>query len=440
MKTPLVAIVGRANVGKSTLFNKIVGRRTAIVNNQRGVTRDRNYGMAEWFGKTFMVVDTGGIDMGKENNLEPLVTEQAKMAMAEADSVIFVADGGQGMTPQDKEVILNLRRSGSSLHIAVNKVDHPAKRNEVYEFFALGQDELFPISAEHSLGISDLMESVVQRFQEDGEEEEPSDAIRVSIIGRPNVGKSSLVNSLLNSHRCIVSDTPGTTRDAIDSDLQYDGCFYTLIDTAGIRRKGKTVQVLEKFSVIMALKAVDRCDVAVLVLDGSEGVTDQDATIAGYAMERGRGCVLAVNKWDLARQKGNDFNKFTEMICGKMNFLDFAPVFAVSAKTGYNLAAFFHNVQSVYMEFTKKITTGSLNECFERAIRKNPMSQYRGKRIKLYYSTQVKSRPPTFRCFVNYPDGIHFSYRRYLTNSLRKTFGFIGTPVRLIFSQRQSQD
>ena len=439
MTVPLIAIVGRANVGKSTLFNKLVGRRSAIVNNQRGVTRDRNYGISECFGRNFYVVDTGGVDINPQSNLEPFVAEQAEMAMEEADVVLFVADYLQGLTPQDKEVIQNLRQSGKPFFVAVNKVDKQTIESSVYEFSELGVDQVYPISAEHSIGIGDLMEAVVADFPlEQGEETSP-DEIRLAIIGRPNVGKSSLVNSLLNTQRCIVSEIPGTTRDAVDSHLKYEGTTFVLVDTAGIRRKGKTVQLIEKFSVIMALKAIERCDITVLVIDVNEGVTEQDATIAGYALDAGRGCIVAVNKWDLAKKNGLNYKEFSKSLREKLKFLDFAPVFAVSAKTGYNLPKIFENARTVFEEYTRNIQTSLLNECFELAIRKNPMSQYRGKFLKMYYSTQVKNRPPTFRCFVNYPDGIHFSYRRYLTNSLRKAFGFTGAPVRLFFSRRNER-
>lgn len=438
MKIPLIAIIGRANVGKSTLFNRLVGKRTAIVNDQRGVTRDRNYGFGEWLNRRFMVVDTGGIDMGRENAIEPMVAEQAEAAMQEADTIVFVADSRHGLTPQDKEVIHRLRRSSKPLFVAVNKVDRKEDEVRLLEFCETGLARLYPVSAEHGLGLGDLMDDVTAGYPE--EEEEKGEAIRIAIIGRPNVGKSSMVNALLQSPRCIVSDIPGTTRDAVDAPLEYEGVKYVLVDTAGIRRKGKTVLVLEKFSVIMALKAIERCDIAVLVLDGNEGVTEQDATIAGYAYERGRGCVIAINKWDLAQEKEARFHEFREKVLDKLKFLDFAPVFAVSAKTGYNLNGFFPTVSKVYREYTRQIPTGMLNECIEKAIQKNPMSQYRGKFLKMYYLTQVRDRPPTFRCFVNYPDGIHFSYRRYLTNSLRKSFGFSGTPVKLIFAQSHAQE
>jgi GTP-binding protein len=285
----------------------------------------------------------------------------------------------------------------------------------------------------------ELMEAVTDEIPENEPIEVDENEIRISIIGRPNVGKSSLVNRLLDSSRCIVSDKPGTTRDAIDSPIEVDGQKYVLIDTAGIRRKGKTVQVLEKFSVIMSLKALERCHIAVLVIDGDEGLTEQDATIIGYAVEKGRGCIVLVNKWDLAKNKYKEFADFKESIQNKLKFLDFAPFFAVSAKTGYNLQLFFPKINQVFEGCSKRVATGPLNDCFEKAIERNPFSSFRGKLIKLFYSAQVRNCPPTFRCFINYPQGIHFSYKRYLINSLRKKFGFHGTPVRLLFSRRKSK-
>lgn len=439
MSFPLVAIVGRANVGKSTLFNKIIGKRLAIVNDEPGVTRDRNYGMTEWFGKSFMMVDTGGIDIYGKDELESRVKDQAYLAMNEADCIMFVVDGLQGRTPQDKEVVDFIRRSGKPLFLVVNKVDHATHEPSVFDFADMGVDKIFPLSAEHGNGVMELMEELVLCFPERPAEEE-SESIKIAVVGRPNVGKSSLVNGLLHSDRCIVSEIPGTTRDSIDSRIMFADSPYVLIDTAGIRRKGKTTDVLDKFSVIMSLKAIERCDIVVLVVDAVAGVTDQDATIAGYAYEKGRGCIVAVNKWDLVEPGRETYETIREKIHEKLKFLEFAPVFAVSAKTGYNLERFFPQIQAVYREYSKKVPTAKVNECFERAIKKNPMSSFRGKFMKLFYGTQVKSCPPTFRCFVNFPQGIHFSYRRYLTNSLRKTFGFSGTPVRLVFSQRNSRN
>ncbi|MFQ5449166.1 MAG: ribosome biogenesis GTPase Der [Nitrospinaceae bacterium] len=438
MPVPVVAIIGRANVGKSTLFNKLTRKRTAIVNDTPGVTRDRMYGRTEWSGKPVIVVDTGGIDFEGKTDLEHQVQEQARLAQDEADAIIFVVDHQRGVTPQDREVIGQVRKSGKPLFLAVNKVDHPRHENGVYEFAQLGVERVYPISAEHSLGLGGLTQDIAGGFPETEHPEKAPDAIHVAIVGKPNAGKSSLVNRILKSERCVVSEVPGTTRDAVDSHLVYQGKNFVLIDTAGIRRKGRTRKLLDKFSVIMALKALDRCDIAVLVLDGTTGITEQDATIAGYAFERGKGCVIVATKWDLVKERSR--GAFEELAREKLRFLEFAPILTVSGKTGQGLNKLLSHIGRVYEEYSRRIPTRRLNDCFERAIRKNPMSSYRGKFLKMFYTTQVKNCPPTFRCFVNYPQGIHFSYRRYLTNSLRKDFGFSGTPVRLLFSSRDKGD
>jgi GTPase len=434
MTAPVIAIVGRANVGKSTLFNKLTQSRSAIVNDTPGVTRDRMYGAAEFGNRPVLLVDTGGVDVDTNNPIELQVVEQAQWARDEADCVIVVVDNLSGLTGPDREMISQVRKSGKPFFLAVNKVDSPSHHFILPEFSQLGLDNIFPISAEHGPGLYELIEAVAESLPEMEEELESSDSIRIAVIGKPNVGKSSLINNLLNSERCIVSDIPGTTRDAIDTPLEWNGRHFILIDTAGIRRKGKTHLVLDKFSVIMALKALDRCDVAVLVLDGMEPVSDQDATVAGYALDRGKACVVLGNKWDLAREKEVLFEEFVDRVRYSLKFMEFAPVLTVSAKSGLRVDKILPQVEKVYEEYSRSIPTSSLNECFERAIQKNPMSNYRGKFMKLFYATQVKKRPPTFKCFLNFPQGIHFSYRRYLINSLRKTFGFIGTPVRLILS------
>ncbi|GJL79960.1 MAG: ribosome biogenesis GTPase Der [Nitrospinaceae bacterium] len=437
MSVPVVVIIGRANVGKSTLFNKLTQKRTAIVNDTPGVTRDRLFGRTEWMGRPVIVVDTGGLDIDNENEIELQVKEQVWIAQNEADFIVLVVDSQQGLTAQDRDIINRVRKTGKPFWLAVNKVDVPLHEKQVYEFSQLGIKATFPISAEHGPGVLEMMEDLVAAFPEAVPEEPEPDAIRIAIVGKPNAGKSSLVNKLLQSERCIVSPVPGTTRDAIDTVLQVEGRNLLLIDTAGIRRKGKTREVLDKYSVIMALKALDRCDIAVLVLDAAEGVTEQDATIAGYAFDRGKGCIIVANKWDLIKEPKKSFPKFEEQVRDKFKFLEFAPLLTVSAITGQGLNKLLSAFGKVYREYSRNISTARLNECFERAILKNPMASYRGKFLKLLYTTQVKSCPPTFRCFVNYPEGIHFSYRRYLTNSLRKGFGFSGTPVRLLFSGRK---
>jgi len=441
MTTPIVAIVGRANVGKSTLFNKLTESRSAIVNDTPGVTRDRMYGAAELEYRAVLIVDTGGFDVDTTNQIELQVVEQAMWARDEADCVIVVVDNQSGLTGPDREMIAQVRKSGKPFFLAVNKVDSPSHHFILPEFSKLGIENTFAVSAEHGPGLYELIIAVSESLPiEKNELDFGEDTIRIAVIGRPNVGKSSLVNKLLNSERCIVSDIPGTTRDAIDTSLEWNGRRFVLIDTAGIRRKGKTSKILDKFSVVMALKALDRCDVAVMVLDSVEQVSDQDATVAGYAFDRGKGCLVLGNKWDLSRDKEILFEEFKDRVSHKLRFLEFAPVLTVSAKSGLRVDKILPQVEQVYEEYSRSITTSSLNECFERAIQKNPMSTYRGKFMKLYYATQVKKHPPTFKCFMDFPEGIHFSYRRYLVNSLRKKFGLIGTPVRLILTKKRKID
>ena len=438
MTTPIIAIVGRANVGKSTLFNKLTQSRSAIVNDTPGVTRDRMYGAAEISNRPVLIVDTGGVDVDVNNQIELQVVEQARWARDEADFVIVVVDNQVGLTGPDREMISQVRKSDKPFCLAVNKVDSPTQHFIHPEFSELGLENTFAVSAEHGPGIIELTEAVSASLPD--MEEEPDfdeNTIRIAVIGRPNVGKSSLINKLLNSERCIVSDIPGTTRDAVDTSLEWNDRHFILIDTAGIRRKGKTSQVLDKFSMVMALKAMDRCDVAVMMLDAMEPISDQDATIAGYALERGKGCLVLGNKWDLSREKEVLFEEFKERVNRKLKFLEFAPVLTVSAMTGLRIEKVLPQVEQVFEEYSRSIPTSTLNDCFERAIQKNPMSNYRGKFMKMFYATQVKKRPPTFKCFMNFPEGIHFSYKRYLINSLRKQFGFTGTPVRLVLSGKR---
>ncbi|MDC1123195.1 ribosome biogenesis GTPase Der [Nitrospinaceae bacterium] len=437
MSSPIIAIVGRANVGKSTLFNKLTQSRSAIVNDTPGVTRDRIYGSADMGNRSALIVDTGGVDVDQNNPIELQVVEQGRWARDEADCVIIVADNKEGLTPYDREMVDEIRKSGKPYVLAVNKVDSPSHHHILPEFNKLGVQYLLPVSAEHGHGLYELIETVSRLLPEYVEPEVDSNAIRVAVIGKPNVGKSSLINKLLNSERCIVSNIPGTTRDSIDTFLQANGQDFVLVDTAGIRRKGKTKQVLDKFSVIMALRALDRCDVAILLLDGVEMVTDQDATIAGYALDRGKGCVIIGNKWDLTREKEITFEAFEDNVRYRLKFMEFAPILTVSAKSGMRVDKILPQAEKVFEEYSRRISTGPLNDCFEKAIQRNPMSSYRGKFLKMFYATQIKSKPPTFKCFLNFPEAIHFSYKRYLVNSIRKTFGLIGTPVRLILSGKK---
>jgi GTP-binding protein len=437
MSSPIIAIVGRANVGKSTLFNKLTQSRSAIVNDTPGVTRDRIYGSADMGGRSALIVDTGGVDVDQSNPIELQVVEQGRWARDEADCVIVVVDNQEGLTPYDREMVDEIRKSGKPYVLAVNKIDSPSHHHILPEFNKLGVNYLLPVSAEHGHGLYELIETVSGLLPDYDEPEIDSNVIRVAVIGKPNVGKSSLINKLLNSERCIVSNIPGTTRDSIDTFLQANGQEFVLVDTAGIRRKGKTKQVLDKFSVIMALRALDRCDVAILLLDGVEMVTDQDATIAGYALDRGKGCVIIGNKWDLTREKEITFEKFEDNVRYRLKFMEFAPILTVSAKSGMRVDKILPQAEKVFAEYSRRISTGPLNDCFEKAIQKNPMSSYRGKFLKMFYATQIKIKPPTIKCFLNFPEAIHFSYKRYLINSIRKTFGLMGTPVRLILSGKK---
>jgi GTPase len=437
MSSPIIAIVGRANVGKSTLFNKLTQSRSAIVNDTPGVTRDRIYGSADMGSRSVLIVDTGGIDVNQNNPIELQVVEQGKWARDEADCVIIVVDNREGLTPYDREMVDEIRKSGKPYVLAVNKVDSPSQHHILPEFNKLGMKQLLPISAEHGYGLYELIETVSDLLPENVEPEADIDAIRIAVIGKPNVGKSSLINKLLNSERCIVSNVPGTTRDSIDTFLESNGQDFILVDTAGIRRKGKTKLVLDKFSVIMALRALDRCDVAILLLDSVEMVTDQDATIAGYAMDRGKACVIIGNKWDLTREKEISFEEFEEKVRYRLKFMEYAPILTVSAKSGMRVDKILPQAEKVFAEYSRRISTGPLNDCFEKAIQKNPMSSYRGKFLKMFYATQIKSKPPTFKCFLNFPEAIHFSYKRYLVNSIRKKFGLMGTPIRLFLSGKK---
>jgi GTPase len=437
MSSPIIAIVGRANVGKSTLFNKLTQSRSAIVNDTPGVTRDRIYGSADMGSRSALIVDTGGVDVDQNNPIELQVVEQGKWARDEADCVIIVVDNQEGVTPYDREMVDEIRKSGKPYVLAVNKVDSPSHHHILPEFNKLGIKQLLPVSAEHGHGLYELIETVSKLLPDYIEPESDSNAIRIAVIGKPNVGKSSLINKLLNSERCIVSNVPGTTRDSIDTFLEANGQDFVLVDTAGIRRKGKTKLVLDKFSVIMALRALDRCDVAILLLDSVEMVTDQDATIAGYAMDRGKACVIIGNKWDLTREKEITFEEFEDKVRYRLKFMEFAPILTVSAKSGMRVNKILPQAEKVFTEYSRRISTGPLNDCFEKAIQKNPMSSYRGKFLKMFYATQIKSKPPTFKCFLNFPEAIHFSYKRYLVNSIRKTFGLIGTPIRLILSGKK---
>ncbi|BCA80024.1 ribosome biogenesis GTPase Der [Desulfuromonas sp. AOP6] len=433
----LVAIVGRPNVGKSTLFNRILGQRKAIVEDFPGVTRDRNYAEVTKYDVPFILMDTGGFEPASEERLLVQMREQSQLAVEEADVILFVLDGREGLTPSDEEVAAMLRRVDKPVLFVVNKVDGPKQEETMAEFYALGLDELHPVSAEHGVGVGDLVDAVLAHLPPAKESETETEEVRLAVIGRPNVGKSSLVNRLLGYERVLANPMAGTTRDSVDTPFTYNQKRYVLIDTAGIRRKGRVSQKLEKFSVIQALKAMDRSHVVLVVIDAEEGVTDQDLTVAGYAYEKGRAVILVVNKWDKIEKDNKTLQQYTEKLRMSFKFLPFAPILFVSALTGQRVAKIMGEVEAVAAEFNRQIPTAALNRILEEAVRSHSPPMVQGSRLKFFYMTQTQVRPPTFVIFANKAEGIHFSYERYLQNKLREAFGFEGVPIRLIFRDRE---
>ncbi len=436
---PVVAIVGRPNVGKSALFNRLVQQRVAIVESEPGVTRDRIYAPCEWSGRGFTLIDTGGIELDAEEGIRELTRRQAKMAINEADLVLLVVDGREGLVPADQDVADVLRKAGPrQVIVVVNKIDDQVLQKNAYEFYALGLGEPTGVSAAHGLGVGDLLDRIVALLP--AGELEPADetVTRVAVVGRPNVGKSSLVNAILGEERVIVSDVPGTTRDAIDVAFTQDGRRYVFIDTAGMRRKGRIERPVERYGVIRALRAVDRSDVALLVIDASEGLTEQDKKIAGYIFEAGRAAVIVINKWDLFEDKADEkVRRFVDVVHHGLKFMDYAPIILISALTGQRLPRVIETVDRVAEQFTKRVPTPDLNNLFRDAAAVNPPPTDRGKRLRIYYATQAGSRPPTFLLYVNDPDLLYYTYRRYLENRLREAYGFAGTPVRLVAKERK---
>ncbi len=429
---PVVAIVGRPNVGKSTLFNRLIGARHAIVEDVPGVTRDRLYRDASWLGRDFTVIDTGGIDFTDKNDqIATRIIEQASIAIEEAHVIIFVADSRDGMTIEDEEAAEFLRRSGKPVVLAINKMDNFAKINDIIDFYSLGLGEPIAISAIHGMNTGDLLDAVVEHFPPAHELQEQDAAVSIAVIGRPNVGKSSLVNRLLGKERSIVADMAGTTRDAIDSDFVRNGETYRIIDTAGMRRRGKIAETTERYSVARALHAVDRSDVVLVVIDAQEGVTEQDQRIAGYAHEAGKGLVVVVNKWDLLKKNDRTMKEFETKLRENLAFMPYAQVAYVSALTGQRTGRILELVDQAAEEQTKRVTSSRLNEVINEAILMNPLPGDKGRRLKLFYASQAGVKPPTFIFFVNDPELMHFSYLRYLENQLRANFGFEGTPIRL---------
>ena len=435
MVKPVVAIVGRPNVGKSTIFNRIVGERISIVEDIPGVTRDRIYSTGDWLNYEFNVIDTGGIEIGDEPFLEQ-IRGQAEIAIDEADVIIFITNGREGVTAADEEVAKLLYRSKKPVVLAVNKVDNPEMRSQIYDFYSLGFGEPFPISGTHGLGLGDLLDEVVKHFPKHDEENYEEDVIKFSLIGRPNVGKSSLVNAILGEDRVIVSDVAGTTRDAIDTFYTVDGQDYVIIDTAGMRKRGKVYESVEKYSVLRALRAIERSDVVLAVLDGEEGIIEQDKKIAGYAHEAGKAVVMVVNKWDAVEKDEKTMKKFEENIRDHFLFLDYAPIVFLSAKTKQRLHTLFPMIQLASENHSMRVETSVLNDVIMDAVAMNPTPTHQGKRLKIFYTTQVSVKPPTFVVFVNDPELLHFSYERFLENRIREAFGFIGTPIKIFARQR----
>ncbi|WP_026673027.1 ribosome biogenesis GTPase Der [Alkalihalobacterium bogoriense] len=437
MPKPVVAIVGRPNVGKSTIFNRIVGERVAIVEDVPGVTRDRLYSSAEWLNKEFNLIDTGGIEIGDEPLLNQM-REQAELAIKEADVIIFMVNGREGVTNADQEVAKILFRSKKPLVLGVNKIDNPEMREDLYEFYSLGIGEPYPISGTHGLGLGDLLDEVIKHFPDDIDEGYDEDTIRISLIGRPNVGKSSLVNAMLGEERVIVSNIPGTTRDAIDTPFSRDEQEYVLIDTAGMRKRGKVYESTEKYSVLRSLKAIERSDVVLVVLNAEEGIIEQDKKIAGYAHEAGRAVIIVVNKWDAIEKDDKTMKEFEQKIRDHFLFLTYAPILFTSAKTKQRLQHVLPTVKKVSENHNLRVSTSVLNDMIMDAVAMNPTPTDNGRRLKINYVTQVAVGPPTFVFFVNEPELMHFSYERFLENRLRATFDFEGTPIK-IFARRKNE-
>lgn len=440
MSKPVVAVVGRPNVGKSTLFNALAGSRISIVEDTPGVTRDRIYADVTWLNYQFTLVDTGGIEPESDDLILSRMREQAETAIMTASVILFLTDVRQGLVDADFKVADMLRRSGKPVLLIVNKVDSFEKfLPDVYEFYNLGLGDPIPISAAGRLGIGDMLDEVVAQFRPEDLQEEDDDRPRIAVIGKPNVGKSSIINKLLGEERVIVSPIAGTTRDAIDTTVVRNGKEYVFIDTAGLRRKSKVKEELERFSVIRTVSAVDRCDVAVLLIDASEGVTEQDAKIAGIAHERGKGVIIAVNKWDLIEKDNNTMKEFSEKIWQKLSYMPYAELIFLSAKTGQRLPKLFDVIDAVIENCALRIQTGVLNEILmEATAMKQPPSD-KGRRLRIYYITQVSVKPPTFVMFVNDKKLTHFSYTRYIENQIRNTFGFRGTPLRFLYRERKEK-
>ena len=440
MSKPIVAIVGRPNVGKSTLFNVLAGEQISIVQDTPGVTRDRIYADINWLDYNFTLIDTGGIEPESDNIILKSMREQVEIAIETADVILFMTDVRQGMVDDDAKVADMLRRSKKPIVLVVNKVDSFEKfMPDVYEFYNLGLGDPHPISGSSRLGIGDMLDEVVSHFNESAKDDTEDERPRIAIIGKPNVGKSSIINKLLGEDRVIVSDIAGTTRDAVDTEIVRNGREYVFIDTAGLRRKSKIKEDIERYSIIRTVSAVERCNVAVLVIDATEGITDQDAKIAGIAHDRGKGMIIAVNKWDAIEKNDKTIYKFTEEIRNKLSYMPYAELLFISAQTGQRLPKLFETIDAVIENHSLRIATGVLNEIMSEAVAMQQPPSDKGKRLKLYYITQVSVKPPTFVIFVNDKELMHFSYTRYIENRIRESFGFRGTPLKFIIRERKEK-
>lgn len=430
----IVAIVGRANVGKSTIFNRIVGERISIVEDVAGVTRDRIYATASWLTKEFRVIDTGGIEL-ENASFTAQIKMQAEIAIEEADLIVFVVNGREGITREDEYVARLLQKSRKPVLLAVNKIDDESYKDNIYEFYNLGIGDPIPVSGSHGIGIGDLLDGIIKQL-DFTEDEFDDDEIRFSIIGRPNVGKSSLTNAILGEERVIVSDVAGTTRDAIDTVFEKDGQKYRVVDTAGMRKKGKVYENIEKYSIIRAMSAIEKSDVIIVVVDADVGIIDQDKHVAGYAHEAGKGVILVVNKWDLVTKDDKTMNKMEKELRSQFKYLDYARIIFISAKTHQRVNQLFPLIQEAYLNSHKRVQTSVLNDVLVDAQAINPTTTFNGGRLKIFYANQVSICPPTFVLFVNDPQYMHFSYKRYLENRLRESFGFEGTPIHIICRKR----
>lgn len=436
MVRPIVAIVGRPNVGKSTLFNRIAGKRISIIEDNPGVTRDRIYAEGEWLDKYFTIIDTGGIEPNSNDIILSQMRRQAEIAIETADVILFLVDGIEGITSADREIADMLRKSNNNIILVCNKIDTRNVPDTIYEFYELGLGEPIAISAAQALGLGDLLDRVIAKFPENKDTKYDDDAIKVAVIGKPNVGKSSLINRILGEERVIVSDIPGTTRDAIDTEFSYEGKRYIFIDTAGMRKKKKVNPGVERYSVIRSLAAIERADVCLMVIDGTEGISEQDSKIAGYAHDNGKASIIVVNKWDIVEKEDKTYLKYEREIRETLSFMLYSPIIFLSAKTGKRVNKLFSLIQTVNNNYTFRIKTGVLNDVINEAVLMNQPPSDKGKRLKIYYATQVSVKPPKFAIFINDKELMHFSYSRYLENKIRQYFGFEGTPIQFEFREK----